>query len=204
VPRKTLAELLSELGDIPAARVRLYPYPGTATEADAVWVNEHDTAVELVNGTLVERQMGVPEDYLGAWLTTLMMNFVVPRRLGMVVIGRPQFRMLQGNLREPDVSFTRRDRLPSPLPQVGGWCPDLCVEILSPGNTRAEMAMKRAEYFAAGCLLMWEIDPRTRTAAVYTAPDAVAHLPADGVLDGGGVLPGSRCPSETCSPSWTP
>lgn len=193
-PRKTVAELLHELGDIPPYRVRLYPYPGTATEADAVRVNEHEAACELVNGTLVEKAVGMPEDYLGTWLAHLLMTFVIPRRLGMVVTGRPQFRMPRGNLREPDVSFTRRDRLPKPLPQVGGWCPDLCVEVLSPDNTRREMALKRTEFFPAGCRLMWEIDPRTRTVAVYTAPDAVTRLDESGTLDGGDVLSGFTLP----------
>lgn len=193
-PRKTVAELLHDLGDIPAHRVRAYPPPGTATEADAVWVNEHEAACELVNGTIVEKAVGVPEDFLGSYLTHLLMVFVLPRRLGMVVTGRPQFRMPLGNLREPDVSFTVRDRLPNPLPQVGGWCPDLCVEVLSPDNTRREMALKRAEYFQAGCRLVWEIYPRTRTAATFTAPDTSTALDPTGVLDGGDVLPGFALP----------
>ena len=194
VPRKTLAELLHELGNVSADRVRLYPYPGTATEADAAWVNEHEAACELINGTLVELPVGMKEDFLGTWVTHLLLVFVTPRRLGMVVTGRPQFRMGRGNLREPDVSFTRRDRLPNPLPQVGGWCPDLCVEVLSPSNTRAEMALKRAEYFASGCRLVWEIDPRTRTATVFTGATTSATVDEAGTLDGGDVLPGFALP----------
>lgn len=193
-PRKTLSELLQELGNIPAERVRLIPSPGTATEADAYWVNENQCACELVNGTLVERQMGVREDFLGTWLATQLSLYVVPRNLGLVVTGRPQFRMADGNLREPDVSFTRRDRLPNPLPQIGGWCPDLCVEILSPSNTVAEMEKKRTEYFTAGCRLVWEIDPRTRTAVIYTGPDAATALAESGTLDGGAVLAGFSLP----------
>jgi Uma2 family endonuclease len=189
-PRKSLAELLHELGDIPAHRVRLHPYPGTATEADAVWVCEHETGCELINGTIVENTVGMPEDYLGTLLSRLLLNFVLPRRLGLVVTGRPQFRMGRGNLREPDVSFTRGDRLPSPLPQVGGWCPDLCVEVLSPDNTRREMAMKRVEYFAAGCRLVWEIDPRTKCAVTYVGPEEGSAIDESGTLDGGDVLPG--------------
>ena len=33
--------------------------------------------------------------------------------------------------------------------------PDLCVEILSPTNTRAEMAEKKAAYLAAGAREVW-------------------------------------------------
>jgi hypothetical protein len=38
--------------------------------------------------------------------------------------------------------------------------------------------------------LVWEIDPETRSATVYTGPTAATPVPADGVLDGGSVLPG--------------
>lgn len=56
------------------------------------------------------------------------------------------------------------------------------------------MARKRREYFAAGVLLVWEIDPRTRTAAVYTATDRVTVRAEAQTLDGGDVLPGFTLP----------
>ena len=36
--------------------------------------------------------------------------------------------------------------------------PEICIEILSPGNTEAEMAKKRALYFAAGAEEVWICD----------------------------------------------
>ena len=60
-------------------------------------------------------------------------------------------------VRIPDVAFTRWDRLPdrrrptSPVPRLA---PNLTVEILSRGNTRAEMAAKRRDYFVAGVELV--------------------------------------------------
>jgi Uma2 family endonuclease len=39
------------------------------------------------------------------------------------------------------------------------------------------MLLKREDYFRAGCRLVWEIDPDTRTVAVYTRVE-----PADAVL----------------------
>jgi len=65
------------------------------------------------------------------------------------------------------------------------------VEILSPSNTRKEMARKLGEYFEAGVLLVWVIDPAKRTAEAYTNPDAKTAVD---VLDGGDVLPGFRLP----------
>jgi Uma2 family endonuclease len=194
VSRKTLAELLHELGDIPAHRVRLYPYPGTATEADAYRINETERRCELVNGTIVERAVGVPQGYFGSLLAYYLNAFVIPRRLGIVIQPDAMFRMHLGNLREPDVSFTVKSRLPNPLPQIGGWCPDLCVEVLSPDNTVAEMATKRTEYFKSGCRLVWEFDVEVRTVRVYLDPVNFTPLTEADTLDGGTVLPGFSLP----------
>ena len=36
--------------------------------------------------------------------------------------------------------------------------PEICVEILSPSNSEAEMKEKRALYFEAGAVEVWECD----------------------------------------------
>ncbi|HKB06128.1 MAG TPA: Uma2 family endonuclease, partial [Gemmataceae bacterium] len=61
-------------------------------------------------------------------------------------------------------------------------------------NTVREMALKRDDYFRAGVRLVWQIDPRARTVAVYTSPDNPAVLREADALDGGAVLPGFALP----------
>jgi Uma2 family endonuclease len=46
--------------------------------------------------------------------------------------------------------------------------PELAIEVLSKGNTRAEMTRKRAEYFKIGVDFVWEVDPWKRSVRVYT------------------------------------
>jgi Uma2 family endonuclease len=58
------------------------------------------------------------------------------------------------------------------------------------------MERKLHDYFQAGVRLVWLIDPETRTAAVYTAPEQAIHVPGDGVLEDGEVLPGFKLPLE--------
>jgi hypothetical protein len=62
--------------------------------------------------------------------------------------------------------------------------------VLSPGNTRREIAMKRREYFRGGALLVWIIDPIARTVAVYTDARTVTTLTVADTLTGGTVNPG--------------
>jgi Uma2 family endonuclease len=194
-----LLELIDRLGGIDPARVRLQPLPGTATEADAIRLNEREKGRhwELVDGTLVEKVMSVEESLLAGILLTLLNNFVRPRRLGAVLGADAMQRVAPGLIRLPDVSFIspakwrawRRHR-----PAIGDFGPDLAVEVLSRSNTRAEMARKRREYFAAGTRLVWEVNPRRRTVTVYTAPRTSTRLTEADTLTGGDVLPGFALP----------
>lgn len=53
--------------------------------------------------------------------------------------------------------------------------PDFAVEVRSEndyGNAaEAEMAAKRADYFTAGTLVVWDVDPQAETVTVYRASD---------------------------------
>jgi Uma2 family endonuclease len=64
------------------------------------------------------------------------------------------------------------------------------VEVLSVSNTKREIDRKISEYFRVGVQLVWLIDPPTRTAEVYTAPDQCTELTETESLEGGEVLPG--------------
>ena len=195
---ETLGDLLYSLGNISPHRILLRPPPGTATEDDALahLEGEFRRRVELIDGILVEKPMGYCEGLLAMWLGTLLNNFVVPRRLG--VVGGPDtiIRLLGSQLRLPDVSYFPWASLPAGAThaRVGPVSPALAVEVLSDSNTRAEMEQKRQEYFAAGTLLVWIVDPRTETVAVYTDPTAHTTLTTTDTLDGGAVLPGFTVP----------
>ncbi len=56
------------------------------------------------------------------------------------------------------------------------------------------VARKVNEYSAAGCRLVWFVDPRTRTADVYTSAAEPITLTEKQTLTGGNVLPGFRLP----------
>lgn len=194
---RTLADLVESLAGIPLNRIRFDPVPGTATAADCERVTRTEHPCELIDGTLVEKAVSVPESYLSHLLNALIGPFVIEHDLGMCNAPDGMFRMIHGNIREPDFSFTRNDRVVVPLPNVADWCPDFCVEVISPSNTRGEMARKRREYFQAGCQLVWEIDPRKHTVDVYTTAEIPREIVKDrGILTGLHVLPNFYLPHE--------
>ncbi|MBX9579500.1 MAG: Uma2 family endonuclease [Gemmataceae bacterium] len=189
-----LDELLAGLG-VPASRVRLDPPPGTATARDVLRIRRREGRLfELVDGTLVEKPMSADASLVAVTLVQVFaLHFGAANKLG-VFLGADGFlRISTRYVRAPDVSFIRRDQLPGgkfPRQPIPALAPDLAVEVLSPTNTPAEMARKRKEYFDSGVRLVWVIDPKARTAGVYTSPDDVTALgPAD-TLTGGDVLPG--------------
>jgi Uma2 family endonuclease len=194
--RDNLAALLDRLGGIPLERVRMYPPPGTATEADVLRALEapRKRICELIDGVLVEKAMGYSESVLTSYLIVLLDSFVRPRNLGLVTAPDGTVKLWAGRVRIPDVAFFSWDRMPGrkrPPEPIPALAPDLAVEVLSRSNTQAEMRNKREDLFSSGVRLVWEIDPRTRTAHVYThvdKPDVV--LSEAQTLDGGEVLPG--------------
>jgi Uma2 family endonuclease len=198
-PLDNFGELLNRLGGIPASRVRLDPPPGRATKRDLVRLhNSGDKLYELVDGTLVEKPMGSPESFVAGELGFHLRSFLALHDLGYMYTTDALIELLPRLVRGPDVCFTSWDKRPErTVPgnkQISDLIPDLVVEVLSPKNTRGEIARKLKEYFLAGVALVWVIDPKTRAADVYTTPDVKTAVPPTGTLDGGEVLPGFRLP----------
>ena len=155
--------------------------------------HQENRGVELIEGTLVEKPVGLPESVIAGLVLTLLNNFVRPRKLGVVSGEQGMIRMLMGNVRMPDVAFFRREDLPGgqlPTDPAPRLAPALAVEVLSPGNTEEEMRIKLREYFENGVRVVWMLHPPTQTLRVHDAPDRFRQLTQDDVLDGGDLLPG--------------
>lgn len=190
----SFAAILERLGGIDPARVRVLGGLRPATEDDLIRENQRREALyELVDGLLVEKGMGYNESGLALALAVALRLFIRPRKLGLLTGADGMMRLFPGQVRMPDLAFASWDRMPGrrrPTGGIAGFAPDLAIEILSRSNTKAELARKREDYFAAGVRLVWEFDPVQRTVAVYEAPEDPMILDATMTLDGGEVLPG--------------
>jgi Uma2 family endonuclease len=194
----TVADVLEHLGGIPAYRVRINPPPGQATEADLLAIDAQKGPIcELIDGILVEKDMATYESWLAMVLIYFLQRYLDDHDLG-IVLGEGGFlRLFPGQVRAPDVSFISWKRMPHqelPDEPIAALAPDLAVEILTKGNTKAEMDRKLREYFRAGSKLVWYVDPKPRTLRVYTSPRKSTLLTEDDTLDGGQVLPGFSLP----------
>ncbi|MBI1903985.1 MAG: Uma2 family endonuclease [Planctomycetia bacterium] len=193
-----LADLLARLGDVPPERIRSFPPPGCATEDDVVAIEARENRLyELVEGTLVEKAMGLPESFVAMRLGIALGSYVEAKNLGEVSGEGGMAKILPGVVRIPDLAFFSHERLAKvgfPEVAVPAVAPDLAVEILSSSNTPGEIRFKLAQYFQAGVRLVWIVDPKARKADIYRSPTSVRTIFEDGELDGEDVVPGFRVP----------
>jgi Uma2 family endonuclease len=195
---RTLADLLNRLGGIPLDRIRFDPPPGTATEEDVLKLDRCEgRGCELIDGTLVEKHMGVAESYISWLLGHLLGKYLDQDPRGIGLNPDALLRISPGLIRMPDLSFISWDKLPGrkvPLKPIWDLYPDLAIEIISQSNTPAEIRRKLDEYFKSGVRLAWVIDPRKRTARVHTSARRSRLVREHQSLDGGDVLPGFIVP----------
>lgn len=153
---------------------------------------------ELVDGQLLERDMGNEASWIGAEISGRLRDFLKQHDLGWVLGADAGYRCFPddpGCVRQPDVSYIRRGRLPNDRPARGYETipPDLAVEVVSPNETYEKVEGKVEEFLKAGVRLVWVINPDTPTATVYRPDGSGNRLHENDNLDGEDVLPGFRC-----------
>src|SRR5215213_1063335 len=150
---------------------------------------------ELVKGEL-KRMSPTGEEHgsITMALASPLYQYVKLNRLGRVYAAETGFK-LESNpdtVRAPDIAFVSSERIEA-AGRVQGYrsgAPDLAVEVLSPGNTKREMAEKVEAYFAAGARLVWIVNPKSKTITVYRSLTDIVTLTEKDTLDGGEVVPG--------------
>jgi Uma2 family endonuclease len=97
----------------------------------------------------------------------------------------------------PDASYYDGPRPQDRLRFIEG-APTLAVEVRSENDygaaAEAELALKRTDYFQAGTLVVWDVDPEAKTVAKYvaTSPTQPTIFHASNVADAEPAVPGGR------------
>jgi Uma2 family endonuclease len=96
----------------------------------------------------------------------------------------------------PDAAYYIQPRPANQMRFVEGP-PTFAVEVRSENDygpaAEAEMAAKRADYFAAGTLVVWDVDPVAETVAAYRA-----SAPTQPII----CRPGDTADAEPAVPGW--
>jgi len=98
-------------------------------------------------------------------------------------------------VRAPDASFVRKNRLPKiAWDKFFPGVPDLAVEVLSPDDSKREVAEKVNMWLAHGTISCWVIDPASMTITIYHAGQEPQRLTFQDELRNEPTLPGFVLP----------
>jgi len=129
-----------------------------------------DRQIELREGKLII--MG-PSDSVsgevGARFSMLLSTWVYTYNLGRILDSSTGFRLPNGDLLSPDVSFVSRERLKHNPRTYLSVIPELIVEIKSSRDRLRELEEKIALFLDQGVQVGLLIDPDTHTVKVYRA-----------------------------------
>jgi Uma2 family endonuclease len=155
---------------------------------------------EVIDGQLVEKNMGAEAAVVGANVITVLGPHVRAHRLGQVFTqdcGYQIFPDDPNRVRKPDCSFIGKDHLPQAGIPRGNVrvVPDLVVEVVSPNDLAEEVEARVVDYLRVGVRLLWVFYPATRSVYVFRQ-GSVARLTAADELGGEDVIPGFACRVE--------
>jgi Uma2 family endonuclease len=153
---------------------------------------------ELLDGVVVERNMGARSSFVAGNLLLLVKSFCDTQSKGLVFLpdcGYQIFGSDSNRVRFADGSFIRSGRLPDDRPPAGyiRINPDLVIEVISPNDTAQLLEDKVHEWLAAGVELVWVLYPDTKHIYVYCQDGKIMKLSGDDELSGEHVLPGFCC-----------
>ena len=150
---------------------------------------------ELVRGELRKMpKAGSEHGYVAISIGTSLNSHVRANRLGRVYAAEMGFKLASNpdTVRAPDAAFVSRDRVEGAGYVTGFWpgAPDLAVEVVSPGDTHAQVVEKALAWLEAGCRLVLVADPEQRTVTSYRSLDDIHILTEGNAIDGADVVPG--------------
>jgi Uma2 family endonuclease len=164
-----------------AAPERTQRSPKTYTPEELLRLPDGGKGFELVDGRLVEKNMGGFASYVALRLGSRLVQFGEDRGLGCAFDSEGSYQCFPDaprKVRKPDLSFIRRGRLPDEVIPSGHIKipPDLAVEVVSPNDTAYEVDGKVVEYLGAGVPLVWVVYPETRSIHVYRSDGTASRL----------------------------
>ncbi|AHJ30272.1 Uma2 family endonuclease [Nodularia spumigena CS-584] len=162
----------------------------TVQDLEKIQATHPDYRMELVDGNVVVMSpSGYESEEVGTEFAALLRNWVRPRQLGRVAGSSAGFRLPNKDLRAPDVSFIRADRLKRSTEDYAELLPDLVVEVKSKTDSLDKLREKIQEFISLGTQIGILIDPRTRTMEVYLLSEKIV-LQNNDVLTLPDLLPG--------------
>lgn len=175
--------------------IKIKSMPLTAKDLEKVQTQLTDAHLdyrtELVDGQIII--MGL-SDYVSeeiiARLITFLSVWVLPRKLGRVTGSSAGFRLPDGNLRGPDVSFIPAHKMRQSPRAFAEIVPDLTIEVRSVSDHIKPLVEKLEKFIEMGSQVGILVDPKNLTVTVYRASGKPIVLTSKDTLTIPELLPG--------------
>jgi Uma2 family endonuclease len=169
---------------------------------------DSERSFEIVKGKVVEKKMGLIENFIASFMHERLAPFSREHRLGRAVMETMFSIPGSGNDRKPDVAFISYQTWPSDrlLPRVNAWAiaPDLIVEVISPTDKAFDVMEKLKEYFAGGVRQVWQVYSNIEQVFIFDSPLSARILNRADELTGEPVVPGFRMQLAELFPAAEP
>ena len=161
--------------------------PRLITAEDYLRMPDDGRRTELRRGVIVSMNLpGFRHGEVCSNVLRLIGNYVADHRLGRTLSNDSGI-ITERNpdtVRGADVSYYSYQRMPkgqSPLGYAGA-SPEIVIEVVSPTNTRREIARKTGEYLNAGVNVVSVVDPQYQTVNLHYADRPTEKLQGDDLL----------------------
>jgi Uma2 family endonuclease len=169
---------------------------GPATVEDLLRMPKDGRKYELVDGEILVSPGGMRHSEIAAKILHILATFLEKSPIGKVYTENVGITLPNENVRSPDVTFVRIEKLPggrSPK-GYGKVVPDLVVEVLSPNDRLTEVGRKIGEFLECGVPLVWLVDPARETLTVYRSLSQTEQYGPQDTITAEPVLPGFSSP----------
>lgn len=166
------------------------------TERDLLRVQREHPAcrVELRAGAIVVMApSGGLSEAVAILLAERLSQWARTRKLGFVFGSSAGYRLPNGDIAAPDVSYVSRGRMSTVPADFINVVPDLAVEIRSPSDRLADLREKLELLRSLGTQVTWLIDPEARSVSILK-DDASIELTGEDTLTLPTLLPGWSMP----------
>ena len=150
---------------------------------------------ELIRGILTEKDVptGHPHGITVSNSHGRLFQYTMATDYGEAITDEPGYRLERNpdTVRAPDVAWFAPGRIPPGTTGFPELTPDLCVEVASPSNSRADRLLsdKAQMWLDFGAREVWVLDPEAITVTRYRPGQPPVTLGEDDVLDGEELLP---------------
>jgi Uma2 family endonuclease len=167
----------------------------TADDLITFQAQHPDYRMELVNGVIrVMTPSGYESDEVAARVIGKLFPWVDSQRLGRVTASNAGFKLPNADVKAPDASFVKAERLRRSPRSFAELAPDLMVEVKSPTDSVDELEHKIRQFLGMGTTVGILINPEDQTVRVYRLNQEAIALVNGDVLTVPDLLPGWEVP----------